>query len=206
MNLTLIDDTNQNLTGGQKLLLQWHYRFGHLNLPAVQRILRALPFLSGKFEASSKCDVHSIKCDICEYAKAHRKAKKSITQSVNVERDGALKADSLKPGIQVSVDHFESRVLGRRFDTYGKASSATYKGGCIFVDHCSGLLFVEPQLGFSAVESIRAKQAFEHMALQYGVVIESDLTDSGAFKAKAFVTHIREHDQMIRYCGANAHH
>ena len=206
MNLTILDDANQNLTGGQKLLLQWHNRFGHLNFPAVQRILRAVPFLSPKFEAASKCDTHSIKCAICEYAKGHRRAKKSVTQVPTEERDGALKVDSLKPGIHVSVDHFESRVLGRTFDSYGKASSATYKGGCIFIDHCSGFVFIVDQLGFSAVESIRAKQAFEQMALQHGVVIESYLTDSGAFKANAFVKHIREHGQLIRYCGANAHH
>jgi hypothetical protein len=45
------------------------------------------------------------------------------------------------------------------------------------------------------------------MALHYGVVIESYLlTISGAFKANAFVKHIREHEQRIRYCGANTHH
>ena len=39
-NLSLFDDTNQNITAGHKLLLNWHSRFGHLNFPAVQRILR----------------------------------------------------------------------------------------------------------------------------------------------------------------------
>ncbi|KAI2509164.1 hypothetical protein MHU86_5283 [Fragilaria crotonensis] len=206
MNLSLMDEHNQNLTGGQKLLLQWHNRFGHLNFPAIQRILRAVPFLSAKFEAASKCELHTMKCSICEFAKGHRRAKKSTTHVPNDQRTGALKVDNLKPGIQVSVDHFESRLLGRTFDSYGKASSATYKGGCIFVDHCSGFLHVEHQLGFSAVESVRAKQAYEQMALHYGVVVESYLTDSGAFKANAFVQHIREHEQRIRYCGANAHH
>ena len=207
MNLTLVDDQNQNLTGGQKLLLQWHNRFGHLNFPSVQRILRAVPFLSTKVEAAAKCDLLKLKCSICEFAKGHRRAKKSVTQVINYERTGALKVENLKPGLLVSVDHFESRILGRNFDSYGKASSATYKGGCIFVDHsCSGFLFVEHQLGFSAVKSIRAKQAFEQMALHYGVVVESYLTDSGAFKANAFVKQIREHEQRIRYCGANAHH
>jgi hypothetical protein len=27
-------DENQNISAGQKLLLQWHFRFGHLNFPA----------------------------------------------------------------------------------------------------------------------------------------------------------------------------
>ena len=49
-NIALIDDANQNLTAGQKLLLHWHNRLGHLNLPAVQHILLAVQFLSAQFE------------------------------------------------------------------------------------------------------------------------------------------------------------
>jgi hypothetical protein len=206
VNLAILSDENQNMTGGQKLLLQWHYRFGHLNLPAIQRIMRAVPFLTVGFESASKCDTASMKCAICEYAKGHRRARQQVHQVPNEAKIGALKVEHLKPGANVSVDHFESRILGRTFDSFGKASSAMYKGGCIFVDHCSGYLHVEHQLGFSAVESIRAKQAFEQLSMHSGVVIASYLTDSGAFKANAFVQHIREHSQRIHYCGANAHH
>ena len=55
------------------------------------------------------------------------------------------------------MDHFESRLLGRTVDLFGKPLSDKYKGGCIFVDHGTGYLHVEHQLGFSAVETIRAK-------------------------------------------------
>jgi hypothetical protein len=65
---------------------------------------------------------------------------------------------------------------------------------------------VEHQLGFSAIETIRAKQNFEKSALDHGVVVQSYLTDSGAFKANAFVDHIRNSSQRIQYCGTNAHH
>jgi hypothetical protein len=67
INLTILDESNQNLTAGQKLLLHWHQRFGHLNLPAVQRILRVVPFLSATFESASKCDMKTLKCETCEY-------------------------------------------------------------------------------------------------------------------------------------------
>ena len=30
VHLSLLTDDNNNLTGGQKVLLEWHYRFGHL--------------------------------------------------------------------------------------------------------------------------------------------------------------------------------
>jgi hypothetical protein len=35
-NITLLDESNQNITAGHKLLMNWHSRFGHLNFPAVQ--------------------------------------------------------------------------------------------------------------------------------------------------------------------------
>jgi hypothetical protein len=54
----------------------------------------------------------------------------------NPERDGALKADHLSPGISVSVNHFELRQRRRTCDSYGKASSQQYKGGCIFCGLC----------------------------------------------------------------------
>ena len=205
-NLVLLDESNQNITSGQKLLLQWHYRFGHLNLPRVQGILRNFPFDILKFASAGKCDTTTLRCSICQYAKGHRRPTHGTTTKLNAERDGALTAEHLGPGTRVSVDHFESRLLGRTFDSYGKASSAQYKGGCIFVDHGSGFLHVEHQLGFSAVETIRAKQSYEKMALDAGVVVQSYLTDSGAFKANAFVDHIRNSGQRIQYCGTNAHH
>jgi hypothetical protein len=63
-----------------------------------------------------------------------------------------------------------------------------------------------PRLGFSAVESIQAKQAFEILALHNGIVVDTYLTNSGMFKANMFVCHIREHEQHLQYCGAKAHH
>lgn len=129
LNLYLLDDQNQNITGGQKLLLHWHHRFGHLNFPAVQRILRAVPFLSAKFEAASKCDHPTLKCSICEFAKGHRRAKKSVTQVPNDNKIGALKVEHLKPGAQVSVNDFESRLLGRKLTPMKKPCHQTTKVG-----------------------------------------------------------------------------
>jgi hypothetical protein len=39
-----------------------------------------------------------------------------------------------------------------------------------------------------------------------GIFVEDYMTDSGAFKANAFVKHINETHQLIRFCGTNAHH
>ena len=117
-----------------------------------------------------------------------------------------MKANHIRPGHAVSVDHSESRLLGRTYTSYGKNISSQYVGGCIFVDHMSGFVYVEHQLGFSGSETIRAKQNFEQRALDYGVLIDSYLADNGVFQANKFVAEIRERNQKINYCGVNAHH
>jgi hypothetical protein len=110
------------------------------------------------------------------------------------------------PGARVSVDHFEPRLLGRTFDSFGKSSSAKFKGGCIFLDHTASYVHVEHQVGFSAVKTIRAKQGFERLCMDNGVVVQDYLTASGSFKANSFVAHINETHQKLRFCGTNARH
>ena len=195
VNISILEEQNQNLTGAQKLLLLWHYRFGHKGFAVIQFLFRQALFISEAFKTASKCTIP--KCEVCEYAKAHRQPLHSNTQKVNIERDGTLKDGFLRAGAGISVDYFESRLKGRTNSSMGRASSDKYVGGCIFVDHMSGYIHVEHQLGFSSSETIRAKQNFEKMALDHGVIIESYLADNGVFKANAFVGHIRAHDQKL---------
>jgi hypothetical protein len=110
VNLTNLEPGNQNLTGGQKLLLEWHYRFFHLNFQSLQNVLRRAPFVAKRFSAEMRCDLP--RCEICELAKAKRRPKRSETKTKNPERDGALKVNHLSPGTCVSVDHFECRQRG----------------------------------------------------------------------------------------------
>ena len=203
-NIAVLDESNQNLTPSQKLLLEWHARFGHRGFATMQRLFRQAPFLPERFRSASRCTIP--RCEVCEFAKAHRKPTKGNAQKVNPMTDGSLKNNHLRPGHAVSVDHFESRLLGRTYTSYGKNTASQYVGGCIFVDHMSGFVHVEHQLGFSGSETIRAKQNFEQKSLDYGVLIDSYLADNGVFKANKFVSEIRERNQKINYCGVNAHH
>jgi Integrase core domain. len=143
---------------------------------------------------------------ICEYAKTHSRSTSGNHQSTNATTDGTLKDGHIRPGANVSTDHFESRLKGRTYTSFGKTTSDQYVGGCIFVDHMSGYLHVEHQLGFSSSETIRAKQNFEQLALGHGVLIEEYLADNGVFSKTKFVDHIRQHNQQLRFCGVNAHH
>jgi hypothetical protein len=203
-NLCVTDDDNQNLTPAQKLLMMWHFRFGHRNLPHVQHLLR-LPIFSGeKYKAASRAILP--KCAVCEYAKAHAKPTSGNSQSVNSLTDGAVKDGALRAGARVSADHFESRLKGRTYTSYGRTTSDQFIGGCIFVDHMSGYIHVEHQMGFSSSETIRAKQNFEQLALSHGVLVEDYLTDNGIFSKTQFLDHIRQHNQQVHFCGVNAHH
>ena len=112
--------------------------FGHLNFPAVQRILCQFPFISVKFAAASKCDLTDFRCETCQDAKAHRRTTHGKRTQVNEKRDGSLRAEHLGPGACDSVDQFKSRLLGLTRDSFRKPSSDTYNVGCIFVHHGTG--------------------------------------------------------------------
>jgi hypothetical protein len=87
-NLTILNEDNQNLTPAQKLLILWHTRFGHKNFPTVQRLFRNVPFLSEKFMRASRCTIP--RCEVCEFAKEHRKTTKGNSQRTNPQTDGNL--------------------------------------------------------------------------------------------------------------------
>ena len=149
-------ESNQNITPAARLLLQWHYRFGHKCCSFIQHLFLSAPFVSQNYSAAAKCFPIS-KCDICEFAKAHRTPTKGTISKINPKSDGALKDKHLRAGSGVSVDHYESRLKGRSYTSFGKATSEQHVGGCIFVDHMSSYIHVEHQLGFSSSETIRAK-------------------------------------------------
>ena len=68
----------------------------------------------------------------------------------------------------------------------------------------SSFLHAEYSLGFLSSETIRAKQKFEKLSMDHGVLINSYKADNSVFKANAFVTH-REHNHKLSYCRVNAH-
>lgn len=71
VNLCVLDDENQNLTPAMKLLLLWHYRFGHRNMASVRQLLRVGPFGSQTFMEASRCDQFT--CEVCQFAKGKRR-------------------------------------------------------------------------------------------------------------------------------------
>ena len=166
--------------------------------------MRHGPFVAEKYKGASRCP-HPI-CEICQYAKNCTPIAGTTTKSDHAV-EGHLKDGNLHPSHHLSADHFESRLLGRTFSSYGADNAVKYKGGCVFIDHMSGYIHPELQAGLFSSETIRAKQNFERMlCLDHGVIVDSYLPDNGTFKANTFVSHIQQHNQLLQFCGVNAHH
>ena len=106
----------------------------------------------------------------------------------------------------MSVDHFESRLKGWTYESMGGMTADKYVGGCIFVNSMSSFRHVEHQLDFSGSETISTKQNFEKLSLDHGILVNSYKAANDVFKVNQFVSHIREHNQKLSYCGVNAHH
>jgi hypothetical protein len=119
------DEFNQNLTTLQKILLQWHWRLGHVGFQKLQWIGRQgwLGKIGEKFGQSS---VHAPKCASCQFGKQERNPKAGSKIKVDTDREGILKADKLNPGDLIFSDQYVSSVPGRVFGRRG-ASIASQK-------------------------------------------------------------------------------
>ena len=115
------------------------------------------PFSSDQFLSSSRISFEERPlCEICQYAKARRKATPGKITKIDKGFEGDLKNNHLRPGDAVSSDHFKSRVKGRTLSSFGRSTSQQNVGGGLFVDHMSSYIHVEHQLGFSSSGTIRA--------------------------------------------------
>ena len=114
-----------------------------------------------------------------------------------------LKKKKLIPGQQVSVDHFQSALPGRLYNSKGRtAAKDMFHGGCIFVDNSSGYIQVRHQVTFNAGETVKAKLFYKRDMSSYGVCIQEYHTDNGLFTFKDFMDALIEKYQHIRFSGA----
>ena len=120
------------------------------------------------------------RCAACLYGKQHRRATPGQTTTAVKDRAGILKSGDLQPGQQVSVDHFIYSTKGRLLTSKGKtAEKDMYTGGCLFIDHAASHVHVEFQQHLTTHQTLQAKEKYEHMCRDVGVIPTSFLTDNG---------------------------
>jgi len=210
--ITAVNEMNFNLTEPEKELLRWHYRLGHMSFKKIQFLLRSGVLSRG----DSKRRLHQAACNIkmppkcaaCQYGKQHRRPAAGKISTTVRDHSGVLKKNDLVPGQQVSVDHFVCPTRGRLFTSAGKSlKSEMFGGGCLFNDHASGFVHVEFQTVLNSHETLKAKEKFELMCRDNGVIPQSYQSDNGpAFTSADFTEKLSTFSQVIRFAGVGAHH
>jgi transposase InsO family protein len=99
-------------------------------------------------------------------------------------------------------------VKGRLFTSKGQTKDdLMYCGGCVFVDHFSGLIHVELQQNLNTHETLAAKARYEAMARDSGVIPQLYLSDNRpAFSSHDFARQLSKFEQVSKFAGAGAHH
>ena len=203
---------NHNLSPAMKELLRWHDRLGHLNFKQIQFLLRtgvlAHSEAARRLQASASKITDFPLCPACQFGKQRRRPSPGKRTHVVRDRDGALKKDNLFPGQKVSVDHFVCSTKGRLLHTYGKEDPKTqFSGGCIFVDHASGYVYVVNQVHLDTRETLKAKQEFEDHLRDVGVIVSEYLSDNGSiFTSQEYTHHLNTFAQVNSFAGVGAHH
>ena len=211
-SVSVTEGVNHNLSEPEKELLRWHYRLGHIGIKRVQWLFRQGILAKSEkqrrlHESASKLSSGPL-CTACQYAKQRRKTSPGYHKKTTPNKISAIKVDNLFPGQRISADHFDSKPRGRLLHTYGKeAQDDKYCGGCIFVDHASGLVDVRLQSGLNSHQTLQSKKDFEAMCGDHGVVVQEYLTDNGtAFTNKDFTAHLEQQHQINTLAGVGAHH
>jgi transposase InsO family protein len=210
--ITTVSNDNLNLSEAQKELVRWHNKLGHIGYKRVQSLMRSGTLAHSEATRrlhTAACKLTELpKCAACQFGKQKRRPTPGKTSSIVRDRAGVLSQDHLSPGQRVSVDHFVCSTKGRLFSSRGKSNeNDMYCGGCIFVDHSSNHVHVEFQAHLNTHETLTAKENYELMCRDLGVVAQSFLTDNGsAFSSKEFASELAKFEQIIRFAGTGAHH
>ncbi|KAI2509100.1 hypothetical protein MHU86_5348 [Fragilaria crotonensis] len=210
--ISAVNEANLNLSEPEKELLRWHYRLGHISFRKIQFLMRSGVLTKSNNKRKlhqAACSLTELpKCAACQYGKQHRRPAPGRVSTAVRDREGVLKDGHLVPGQQVSVDHFVSSTKGRLFTSAGRSlNSELYSGGCLFNDHASGFVHIEFQTHLNTHETLMAKENFELMCRDHGVIPQSYLSDNAkCFTTKAFTERLSLFEQIVRFAGVGAHH
>lgn len=202
---SLFDPDNGNLSSNQQRLLDWHCRWGHVNMSLCQWLGRT-GILGRVGVDMGKTSVIAPHCTACHLAKQSRTPTAGTTTRPNHE-SGTLSKDQLAPGDLIYTDQYESRLEGHIFNPRGRHTSKTgYRGGTLFCDAASSRIFVANQVSLTGVETVQAKLTFEREAAAAGVSIKKYRSDNGIYAASDFSKELEQRSQTITFSGVGGHH
>ncbi len=116
---SVLDEQNSNLTNAQKELQTWHFRWGHVSMTTIQRLIKPKTSLSRTEECQedtlhhpviiqSNFNAHNCVRPLCAaYNFGKAKRTKISTKSISNSSNGAIKREDLSPQDCVSMDHYQ---------------------------------------------------------------------------------------------------
>ena len=187
------DDPEPKSMEPQDELLRWHYRLGHLPFDRIKQ-------LADKGQLPKRLlTCHTPFCAACQYGKMTKRPWR-------VKGDDKRTAKTATyPGQVVSVDQLESTSPGFIAQLKGALTQQRYRYATVFVDQFSRYTYVYLQKRITSQETVMAKHAFERAAAQRGVTIKHYHADNGRFADNAFIQDCQANNQILSYCGVNAH-
>jgi len=119
----------------------------------------------------------------------------------------SLKEDVLFPGDRVFCDQYESSVLGRKWETYGKEKKhERYRGGTLFCGGASTYITINHQSSLRTGDTLQGKHSFEDFASSVGVNIKEYRGDNHIFNSVEYLADCNDLAQKMTFCGTGAHH
>ena len=210
--ISTVDEANSNLTEPEKELTCWHCCLGHVGFWKVQFLMR-MGVLS---QSQRNCKLHTVACKIihppkcatCQFRKQKQCPSPGKQSSVIKDHDGVLKKDHLLPSQCVSVNHYVCNTKGWLYASQGKMSpDDMYDGSCIYFDHALGFIHCEHQVNLTTHETLQAKEHFEQMCHDYGVIPQTYMSDNGKpFVSRDYEQHLATFKQIQNFAGVGAHH
>jgi len=204
-NLSLTQDSNQNLSRGQKTLLRFHHALCHIGFGTIRKIGK-LGWLGTKGLQLGDPTTTPIYAS-CQYGKGHKRNTGASTTTPTSKPEGAISKDALTRGDLVCMDHFVVTEHGRLWTSKGhEPSDKRFCGGTIFVDVASGRIELKFQISLAAADTIQSKMEYERLCQSYGFMVKSYRTDNGTFTAQSMLSHIDQKGQFLSFSGAGAQH
>jgi hypothetical protein len=203
-HFSVTDALNQNLGHGQKDLLKWHTRLGHLGFAWIKWLARS-GFLGPLGSRMNACEAPL--CASCQLGRAHKRPTGSKLEKKHPGAGDKMKAGVLFPGQAIATDQYETRIHGRVPGSRGSSPLSTmYRGGTVFVGICTGKVWAYHQVSLSANDTIRSKMTFERDCHTHGVGVQAYHGDNGIFNSAEFIRELDKKGQGLQLSGVGAHH
>ena len=193
----LLASVDNKTSEKQKELLSHHYRLKHLPFSYLKKL--ATRGIIPKYLENVKAPL----CYPCMMGKQHKKPwrgkNKKRLHHIRKEKDNFT-------GANTSTDQMISPFGGLIPQMKGKLMRAKYYAATIFVDHYSDFTYVHLMQDTTAVATLEAKNAYEHLIGTFGSKVLAYHADNGRFAENAYVTDVKDKGQNITFCGVGSHH